>query len=508
MTYRIRLFSVTLPLLTAMAAISIYAQNTGIPAEGVLKAERISIPAATELKAGQKKVRDLFAGDFKAAKLPAQKWQLATKLAKEAEATTADSESEYALSMEAVGLFVGVGDALSAFRAIDELSLTFDLDPIAVKVDLLQKAGKEAKAAALKRMLALVGLKLAGDAADVEQYEAAKEVAALSLQLAKPSRDSSVLKRAIEQQARFADLHKQWSAVVDARKTLSTDPVNIEANEIVGKYLCLVRQQWDEGLPHLKQGADQELKLAAAADLATTPDAKSRGETAENWWLIAESKKAAEKQQILSRVAYWLELAIPELSSLSKATAEKRLDSAYLAMSGRDFKKISESPANGIQSQGVVDCTQKFHPASMGKTFDFRRSWLAAFQFSPPNLEGGWHMVVFWGDGRLGRDPLYFRQDGAALCCGVDDTVNARGQGIWAPLLSSQINDWIDIKFIHDSVSQELELYVNNRLVKKEALAITPQVDREMNVVLGGTNDHTPQRFLGKVRNVWIGNIK
>ena len=70
------------------------------------------------------------------------------------------------------------------------------------------------------------------------------------------------------------------------------------------------------------------------------------------------------------------------------------------------------------------------------------------------------------------------------------------------------VDRWVDVKFVHDSISQELELYIDHRLVRKEALAITPQADQEMNVVLGGTNDYTGQRFTGQLGNVWFGNIK
>lgn len=482
-------------------------QNGSIK-EGSLDVEKTPIPTADARKEGQKKIRDAFATDFKAAKSPEQRWQLATKLSKEAVDIKDDPASEYAFAMEAIDLYVGVGDALSAFRAVDELAVTFALNPVTTKLELFKRAAKEAKATVLKRMLALVGLKLAGDAAAAEEYAAAKEIASLSLGLAKPSRDNSVVKRATEQQAKFTALLKQFQLAEEAQKKLTSGAADSEAEETVGRYLCLIRQNWDKGLPHLAKGTDAELKTAAAFDMQTTPDAVAQAGTAEAWWNVVDKRKGSDKQQLMPRVAYWYEKAMPGLSGLTKVTAEKRLETAYEVMSGRNFRKIMEDPANGIQSLGTVDCADKAHPANLAKTFDYRRSWLLSLQFSPPHLNGGWHMVIFWGDGRPGHDPLWFRQDGPWLHCIVEDTVNERGQGISALLNPNQINEWVDVKFVHDSVSQELELYINNRLIRKEALAITPQADQEMNVVLGGTNDYTGQRFTGKVRNVWMGNIK
>lgn len=491
-----------------LIATSISTGQNGTVKEGALDIEKTPVPTTDARKESQKKIREAFAADFKAAKTPEQRWQLASKLSKEAVEIKDDPLAEYAFAMEAIDLYVGVGDALSAFRAVDELAVTFALNPITTKVDLFKRAAKEAKATLLKRMLALVGLKLAGDAAAAEDYVAAKEVAALSLGLAKPSRDASVIKRATEQQAKFTALLKQFQLVEEAQKKLDGGATDSDAEMTVGRYLCLVRQNWDDGLPHLSKGTDAELKTVAAFDLQTGPDAVAQAGTADAWWVVADNRKGTDKQQIMPRVAYWYEKAMPGLSGLTKVTAEKRLETAYEVMSGRNFRKIMEDPANGIQSLGTLDCVDKPHPANLNKGFDYRRSWLLSLQFSPPHLNGGWHMVMFWGDGRPGHDPLWLRQDGPWLHCVVEDSVNERGQGISALLSPNQINDWVDVKFVHDTVSQELELYINHRLVRKEALAITPQSDQEMNVVLGGTNDYTGQRFTGKVRNVWMGNIK
>lgn len=485
-----------------------WAQEGGVPPEGLLNAQKLPLPAADERKAGQKKIRETFAADFKQARTPIQKWNLAVKIGTVASETKDDPESELALAQEAIELYTGVGDVLSAFRLVDELAMTFEIDPIAQKVDLFKRAGKEAKAIALKRMLALVGLKLAGDAAGAENYAAAKEVATLSVGLAKPSRDASVIKRANEQLGRYSDLLKQWELVVAARKKLEADENLPDENLIVGRYLCLTRQDWDAGLPHLVLSSGLELKAIAAKDIATTTEVESMADTADAWWKITEDKKDAEKKEIFPRVAHWYELALPNLAGLAKVTAEKRLETAYEVMSGRNFKKITSEVPNGIRSEGTVDCEEKAHPANLAPTFDFKRSWMVSFEFSPPHLGGGWHMVLFWGDGRAGHDPLWFRQDGPYLHCIVEDVVGERGQGITAILKQEQVGKWVNVKLVHDTISQELELYIDHRLVRKDALAITPQVDQAMNIVLGGTNDYTGQRFTGKVRNVWMGNIK
>ncbi|MES2788447.1 MAG: hypothetical protein V4719_02420 [Planctomycetota bacterium] len=464
-------------------------------------------PSADELKASLKKIRDSYAADFKGLKSPQSKWQLAEKLNKEAVEIKGDSEAKYALATEAIDLYLDAGDVLSAFRAVDELTSNFEINPITTKVPLFQKAAREAKAAPMKRLVALAGLKLAGDAAAAEDYEAAKNVVALSLQAAKPSRDASVIKRATEQQSRFNGLLKEWEQVVAAREKLKSDPDDVAANDINGRYLCFERQEWDKGLPLLVKGATPELKSVAALDMQTADEPASQSHTADAWWDVAESKKGFEKQQMIPRVAFWYEKALPGLNGLEKAAAEKRLNATYELMSSYNFKKITAEPANGVQTQGIVDCALRTRASEVGKTFDLRRSWLTSFEFSTPHFERGRQMLVYWG--RSGQDPMWFRQDGVSLFCGIGDCASQRGQAMIIMLDPKLVNEWISVQFVHDTTAQELQLYINHRLVKKEAVAIVPQPGGTKHVVLGGTNlKHPPERFSGKIRNVWMGNIK
>ncbi|MDB5387814.1 MAG: hypothetical protein JWM11_3460 [Planctomycetaceae bacterium] len=483
------------------------AQTGGVPKEGQLDTPRIKVPESGELQAAVKKVREVYATDFKAAKNPQLKWSLALKLGTLAQETKEDTLSEYALATEAIALYTSVGDVLSAFRLVDELALTFEMKPVAEKLELFRKAAKDTKVVPLKRMLALVGLKLAGDAEAAEDWDASKDVAKLSVTLARASHDNAVVKRANEQNVRYTDLQKVWQQVVDARKKLTSSPDDPEANGVVGRYLCFVRQDWDQGLAYLSKGAKLELKAIAAKDQATARDVDSQSATADAWWAFAESKKGNERVQIFPRVAYWYEQILPNVSGLAKVTAEKRLETAYEAMSGRKFKKILSEPPTGVLIEGIVNCETGIQPVTVPDTFDLKKSWLVTFDFMAPHLNGGRHSLFFWGDGRGGHDAFIVLYNGPQLHCAVEDTVAERGQSISVPLASTVVGKWVNVKFLHDSISNELELYIDNRLIRKDALTITPQLDRAMTLYLGGQDDSN-NRYTGQLRNIWMGNIQ
>jgi hypothetical protein len=480
------------------------AQGPGA-ATGLKKAP---LPSSGQRATARKQVKALYAEDLRAAKTQLQIWNLARKIGEAAGDSRNDADSTYALSFEAIDLYIASDDLLSAFRLVDDLASKIEINVVSQKLDLFKRIAKETKSVPVKRMLAVIGLRLGTDFVSTEDYAAAKDVVTRSVDLAKVARDQVVAERATVQLERVTGMLNNWQDVVAARQRLMMNERNMSANETVGRYLCFVRQDWDAGLPKLALSGSIELRPVALKDLATPRDAEDMAVTAEVWWDIAQKKNETERKQILPRVAYWYEKALPNLTGLAKVTAEKRLEVAYTTASARDFSKLLLASANGLRPTGVVDCTAKCHPVKIGSTFDVRKSWLMSFEFQPPNLDPGTHMVFCWGDLRPGKDPIHISTDGGNLHCIVEDTVSERGQGITAVLSPDQVGKWVNVKLVHDAVNQELDLYIDHRLVRRDPLAILPRADQKMIASIGGINDGDNLRFKGRVRDIWLGNIK
>src|SRR5436305_1645380 len=57
------------------------------------------------------------------------------------------------------------------------------------------------------------------------------------------------------------------AAYRQALATLAKAPQDAAANFVVGKYLVLVKNDWDKGLPHLAKGNNLAYKLIARAEI-------------------------------------------------------------------------------------------------------------------------------------------------------------------------------------------------------------------------------------------------
>ena len=68
-----------------------------------------------------------------------------------------------------------------------------------------------------------------------------------------------------------------------------------KANLDVGQYYCLIRGEWEKGLPLLAKGSNHELKRLAQAELRAPTRRKNRLELADGWWQLGEQETAHQK---------------------------------------------------------------------------------------------------------------------------------------------------------------------------------------------------------------------
>eukprot|EP00456_Euglypha_rotunda_P028417 TRINITY_DN224_c0_g1_i4.p1 TRINITY_DN224_c0_g1~~TRINITY_DN224_c0_g1_i4.p1 ORF type:complete len:486 (+),score=115.76 TRINITY_DN224_c0_g1_i4:341-1798(+) len=468
---------------------------------------RLVVPDAVAVEAAKVKIREVLASEYKEAKTNEAKSRLAERMLARGNDVKESPENRFAFFVEAREIYIDVTDWLAAFRAIDAMCLVFDQPPFGQKIDLVQRISKVAKNSAQYRALAMVSLKLATDAAAAEDYAVAKECCQTAVTSSKQSGDAALQSRAIEQLRQQEAFFEEWQAAREALQKIKDQPNDSEANERVGRYRCLVRRDWSNGLSALMKGTDQNLATIATRDLTNPTGREDQLGLGELWLKHAESQKSPiERMAAADRAASWFEKAIPQADGIAKVAIEKRLNAANELACPRQFSKLLSRTANGIETGPAVDCRTTIQPLKLKGGFDLRKSWLLSLEFQPPNLDGGSHQIFFWGDGRAGQDPLFLRTVGDELLGACTDCTSQRCQWVATRLQPNAVGQWVNVKLVHDVVSGELELYVNYRLVGRETMTMVPMADQKMPLALGGT-DATGQRFHGQVRNVWLGNI-
>jgi hypothetical protein len=120
-------------------------------------------------------------------------------------------------------------------------------------------------------------------------------------------------------------LGSQHELVENAYRVLEKDEHNAEACLEVGRWLCLVKDDWDRGLDYLAQCSDERLRNVALQDLNRPPgDAAGRVALADAWWELAKDADTETKYGLLSRARHWYaQIDLDSLGGLNAVKTER-----------------------------------------------------------------------------------------------------------------------------------------------------------------------------------------
>src|SRR5207237_9219993 len=86
------------------------------------------------------------------------------------------------------------------------------------------------------------------------------------------------------------------------------------ANLARGKFLCLRRGQWDQGLPLVVKGTDERWRSAARQDQAGPTEPEACRAVGDAWWQIAEEERGRNRTVLRRRASDWYDKGLADLS--------------------------------------------------------------------------------------------------------------------------------------------------------------------------------------------------
>jgi hypothetical protein len=304
---------------------------------------RLPEPEADALKAAEKEIRDLYKAEY-AKKTPADQATLAAELFKQA-SKEKDVAVRFVLLRESRDLAAGAGDAAAALAAVDRLDAVFAVDAVAMKAAALAMVARSARTPEAAEALAAGCLDAVDGAVDADQYDTAMTLLSRAETAARQAQNPSLLAQAQARRKEVEAARGEYAQVRDDFKTLSEKPDDPPANLQAGRYVCLVKGDWERGLPMLARGSDAALKALAEKELAAPDKPDAQAAVGDAWWDAAASRSGSLKARMQARAAHWYARALPGVTGLTRARLESRLESAQAATAGSD---------GGIPRAGLV----------------------------------------------------------------------------------------------------------------------------------------------------------
>lgn len=300
---------------------------------------RLPLPDEAELEKAKLLLRQVFKDEIEKTKTGGKtrsKHDFAEELLKNANKVEGESAAHCVLLQTARDNAAAVGDFLLAQQATDELVKRYQTDELDVRRRTVTESAKSllpyyAEQNDDLRKEAERVLKLAVQRDD---FAAAKELLAVLAETTKRRQNGrngdqnsrrQDLQRLQAIEKELDDIKKAYQPVPGAIQALAQTPEDPEANYTLGSYLCLIKQHWSDGLPHLVKGSNLRLKVLAVEDLAPPIGPVGMVDLANEFWLLSEQETGLAKRGLQLRAVHWYRQALPSLSpGLAKLQAERR----------------------------------------------------------------------------------------------------------------------------------------------------------------------------------------
>lgn len=287
---------------------------------------RHPLPDADSQKGGKRILAELYQADYEQARTAAQKVALAKRLLAKAEEIQSDVVGHYLLLNLVRDLGLKAGDVSTSMQAIDLLNTSFQFDGPTERFKTLDKLSKTLASDADAKLFLQESHRLLQDVCAKNDFELALKVYESALVVAKRNNKQVEIGRLTSFKKVLEEAKAAYTTVPNAEVTLKQDPIQAESHLAVGRYVCLYKRDWEQGLPHLAQSSDIKLKVLAQIDLSQPKQAQQQADLGDQWYELALDARPFARSSLALRAAHWYAAAFSALpSGLIKTRVQKRL---------------------------------------------------------------------------------------------------------------------------------------------------------------------------------------
>lgn len=292
-------------------------------------ANLLPVPPEEDLAKARALFREAFGRQYTDARTWEEKAKLAAVLMTEASKVEKNPVHYHELLRITRDVAVGGGDATTAVKAVDLLIQRFQVDGAALRLKLLDDFAKSPRKTEAAETLRTEALDLLLDAFDADNFDVALPAYERLVEFTRIKGERSEVTRLAQRRQPLEAARHAYEDACAAAEILEANPSDGQASETLGKYLCFVKNRWQDGLPHLVRAAEVKLRIVARIDLEANRSAQDSLALADQYWEMAGDYKQPFSRGLHLRAALCYQTALSSLpEGLERLKAQKRIDEA------------------------------------------------------------------------------------------------------------------------------------------------------------------------------------
>jgi hypothetical protein len=171
-------------------------------------------------------------------------------------------------------------------------------------VDLRKAVGAAASPERVRELLTQV-LALVDEALAADEYTAAIKSSAFAVETAAALDNEHISGVCARRKEEVAAIAKEAKKLTRQMEKLEKSPDDRVANFEVGRFRCVVRGDWERGLPLVAKGSNAQWAATAKRDLDSPAGADDQIAAGDEWGRLAAAEKSPRKSMIAERAVFW-----------------------------------------------------------------------------------------------------------------------------------------------------------------------------------------------------------
>lgn len=288
--------------------------------------KRQPIPEGPKLKVARDLLSELFKEDYGNAKTKNERVSLARRMLDRLPDLGTDYAGQYAILDISRQIAIQAAYVDVAIDTTDQLAARFEVDAD-LMLDTFEKLARVGRDRGTQSRLLEEADEVFEELVIAEAYTAAGRLSQLAVSAASKVNDEDAVEKYTVRRQWADEARSLRRAADEALEVLDERPKDPRANGDVGRFLCLIKGDWENGIVVLASGSDRSLKRLAAMELDDLDSSMKQLELADLWWRESEMEAVAFKETLQNRAKYWYEQALPGLpAGLVRIRVERRIE--------------------------------------------------------------------------------------------------------------------------------------------------------------------------------------
>jgi hypothetical protein len=206
---------------------------------------------------------------------------------------------------------------------------------------------------------------------EADEFDRAVKYANVAKGIATKIGDTSSTQEWTNRAKDLATLKTQYGGYKAAKELIMAGTADAAAFTKWGTYLCLLKGDFDAGLPYLAKGDDAALAALAKRESNPNRDAAETAAIADEWYAVGEKSKLFRGQAWRHALGFYQD-ARPSLSGLAATKIQKRVEEIAAVSPPRSGNSLQNRLTSG---PWVVQWDQGFRRRDHGGEGDQRPEW-------------------------------------------------------------------------------------------------------------------------------------